>query len=187
MQKQGGYMQEQTSVEPEETDAPASDWLKGRCCPPFDPETWDRQEVTWNEKPFVKERVISLFHTPLNMRKKMKKGMRLIEASNAETASCLTFCDELSPWIADLYIEAHHPVDGANMAFLSGTYLAKVYEGSSRNVPEWSEDMRQYAKGEGLSPKRIYVSHTACPRCAKAYGKNYVVLFAEVERTDRPE
>jgi hypothetical protein len=28
--------------------------------------------------------------------------------------------------------------------------------------------------------KKLYFSYTTCPACAKAYGKNYVVLFAQV-------
>ncbi|MFA5770792.1 MAG: hydrolase [Patescibacteria group bacterium] len=28
--------------------------------------------------------------------------------------------------------------------------------------------------------KNLYFSHTTCPKCAEVYGKNYVILFAQI-------
>ena len=36
------------------------------------------------------------------------------------------------------------------------------------------------ARHRSAMAKRMLFYYTTCPRCAKAYGKNYVVLFAEV-------
>lgn len=152
----------------------------GGCCPRFDPTVWDQDEITWNEKPFMKERVHSFFHVPIDMRQKMTKGMRVVEAFDAAPERGVALCDERSRWSADLYIEVTHPIPDTDMAFLSGTYLTKVYEGSHRDIPIWAEDMKKYVEHEGASAKKIYFWYTTCPRCAKAYGKNYVVLFAEL-------
>jgi hypothetical protein len=38
-----------------------------RCCPRFRPEPWDRRELHFVEKPFVKASTVCFFHIPLNM------------------------------------------------------------------------------------------------------------------------
>jgi len=35
-------------------------------------------------------------------------------------------------------------------------------------------------KSEGRMVKKVYFFYTTCPKCAKAYGKNYVVVLAQV-------
>jgi hypothetical protein len=40
--------------------------------------------------------------------------------------------------------------------------------------------MLEYVKSKGKTMKRMYFFYTTCPACAKAYGKNYVVILAEV-------
>ena len=54
-----------------------------QCCPPFDPEPWDEQQITWEEKKFVKDRVRSFLHIPLNFGGVMKRNAALIEAGSA--------------------------------------------------------------------------------------------------------
>lgn len=151
------------------------------CCPPFDPASWQDKEVTWDHKLFVKEHVHSLFHVPLDMSRKMTHAMRLIEEAHAKPEQGLMLSDELSAWGADLYIDVAGPVPGADVALLSGTFLTHVYEGPFREVPKWAADMRARVEAAGRPVKKLYFAYTTCPSCAKAYGKNYVVLFAEVE------
>ncbi len=155
------------------------------CCPPFDPATWDQKEVSWTNKTFVKEHVHSVFHVPLDMGRKITKSLRLIEAAHATPPERLMLSDERSPWGSDLYIDVTGPVPGADMASLSGTFLTKVYEGPFRDAPKWAEDMGKYVTANGRSMKKFYFAYTTCPSCAKAYGKNYVVLFAEVPPNPR--
>ncbi len=40
--------------------------------------------------------------------------------------------------------------------------------------------MHAHVKTKGFALKKLYFSYTTCPACAKAYGKNYVVLFAKI-------
>lgn len=150
------------------------------CCDPFDPEPWQDKEITWKDKLFVKDHVTSVFHIPINMGKKIVKNMDLIEKAHAKASYQLMLSDETSPWGSDIYIDVAHDVSGAHMATISGTFLTKVFEGPYRNVGKWAEEMTQYVKGKGRELKKIYFSYTTCPKCAKAYGKNYVVLFAQV-------
>ena len=36
------------------------------CCSKFNPEPWDGKEILWKDKLFVKDRVRSFLHVPLN-------------------------------------------------------------------------------------------------------------------------
>ena len=39
----------------------------------------------------------------------------------------------------------------------------------------------QQPEARGKKLETLYFGYTTCPACAKAYGENYVVLFAKVE------
>jgi len=154
------------------------------CCELFNPEPWDGKEMVWNNKIFVKDHVTSFLHMPLNIGKKIVKNMELIEKANAKAEHQLMLTDEKSMWGSDIYIDVNPPaggVSGAQMATLSGTFLTKVFEGPYQNAGKWAKEMEEYVKGKGKEIKKMYFSYTTCPRCAKIYGKNYVVLFAKVD------
>jgi hypothetical protein len=155
------------------------------CCPPFDPRPWGDGRVTWQDKLFVRDRLRCFFHVPLNMGARMSSNQRLIEAAHAAPAQPLILTDERSPWAADLYLEVTHPVPGCQMAELSGTFLTKVYEGPYRDAGKWAADMRRHVQAQQQELVKLYFGFTTCPRCAKAYGKNYVVLFAQVRDAAR--
>jgi hypothetical protein len=40
--------------------------------------------------------------------------------------------------------------------------------------------MDDYVKSKGKTVEQLFYFYTTCPKCAKVYGKNYVVLFAKV-------
>ena len=40
--------------------------------------------------------------------------------------------------------------------------------------------MDQYVTDKGLKSEKTYFFYATCPKCAKHYGKNTVVLFAQV-------
>jgi hypothetical protein len=152
------------------------------CCPPFDPRPWQDQEVAWQSKPFVRDHVTCLFHVPLNMGRKVGKDMALIQAAHAEPQQQpLMLSDDKSPWGADIYIEVAKAVPGATMDQLSGTFLTKVFEGPFREAGNWVAQMNAYVTGKGRTVEKLYFGYTTCPKCAKAYGKNYVVVFAKVK------
>jgi len=150
------------------------------CCEPFNPEPWQEKEIRWENKLFVKDHVTSFLHIPLNMGKKIIKNMALIEKAGAK-GDQLMLTDEKSLWGSDIYIDATRDVAGARMATISGTFLTKVFEGPYQNAGKWATEMAEYVKSKNKNLKKIYFSYTTCPACAKAYGKNYVVLFAEIE------
>ena len=40
--------------------------------------------------------------------------------------------------------------------------------------------MKSFVKGKGKPPQKLYFNYTTCPKCAKKYGKNYVVILAKI-------
>ncbi|MDD5109758.1 MAG: hypothetical protein PHI63_00905 [Patescibacteria group bacterium] len=150
------------------------------CCARFDPAPWQDKEITWDKRRFVKDHVTSFLHIPLNMGAKVVKNMKTIEAAGAKSGIQLMLTDEKSLWGSDIYIDVAKDVPGAQMAEISGTFLTKVFEGPYNQAGVWAKEMVEYVKAKGKTLKKLYFSYTTCPHCAKAYGKNYVVLFAQI-------
>jgi hypothetical protein len=150
------------------------------CCEPFNPKPWEDKEIVWKDKMFVKDRVTSFLHIPLNFGQKIVKNMKLIDAAKAQSPYQLMLTDENSLWGADIFIDVAKKVPGAQMTTLSGTFLTKVFEGPFQNVGKWAKETEEYVKNKNKRLKKMYFSYTTCPKCAKAYGKNYVILFAQV-------
>jgi hypothetical protein len=150
------------------------------CCDPFDPAPWQEKEISWNNKLFVTDHVNSFLHIPLNMGQVITKNIVLIDKAQAKAVHQLMLTDEKTLWGADIYIDVAKEVPGAKMAKLTGTFLTKVFEGPYQNAGIWAKEMEAYVKSKGKELKKLYFSYTTCPKCAKAYGKNYVVLFAQV-------
>jgi hypothetical protein len=154
--------------------------MNTECCPRFDPAPWNETTLTWDNKRFVKDRVRSVLHIPLNFGGVMKRNMETIEAHQAAPAAPLVLSDENSLWGADVYIEVTRDIPHATMATISGTFLSKVYEGPYSNMRKWMDDMAAYANAKGQSIQKMYFYYTTCPKCAKAHGKNYVVILAQI-------
>lgn len=151
------------------------------CCPRFIPEPWDDKVITWKNKPFVKDRVTSIFHIPLNYGAVMARNDRAITAAGAKTESGIVLTDENSLWGADLYFEVSKDLPNAKMATLSGTFLSRVFEGPYQDIRKWIDEMKAFVSNKGKHPGKMYSYYTTCPKCAKKYGKNYVVILAEIE------
>jgi hypothetical protein len=150
------------------------------CCPRFDPAPWQERWVTLDGKKFVKDRVCSFLHIPLNFGAVMVRNMAAIQKAEAEKPDMLVLSDENSLWGADVYLEVAKDVLGLEMASISGTCLAQAYEGPFRDISKWIADMKKRVEAKGKVLKKFYFYYTTCPKCAKKYGKNYVVLFAQV-------
>jgi hypothetical protein len=151
------------------------------CCEPFDPTPWQNKEITWKNKLFVKDHITSFLHIPLNMGSKITKCMKSIEKANAKTQVPLMMTDESSPWGADIYIDVTKIVPEEKMIKLSGTFLTKVFDGPFQDAGKWAEEMKKYVENKKQNLLKLYFSYTTCPKCAKVYGKNYVVLLAQIK------
>ena len=72
-------------------------------------------------------------------------------------------------------------VTGAENVRLSGTFLSKVFDGPYNSPPKWIKEMEQFVASKGKKPKKFLFYFTTCPRCAKLYGHNYAVVFAQTD------
>jgi len=79
-----------------------------------------------------------------------------------------------------VYISVTGEIPGAKMEKISGTFLTKVFEGPYKSMGKWTKEMENYVRTKGKELKKMYFYYTTCPKCAKFYGKNYVVIIAEV-------
>jgi len=152
------------------------------CCPKFDPKPWDEKEFVWKNKLFIKDEVKSFMHIPLNIGPVTQKMWRKVKEAKAEMpeGEFILLSYEQSSWKSIQYLSVSKEVPDAENVQLSGTYLTKVFEGPYKEAPNWHREMTNYVKGKGKEVKKIYFYYTTCPKCAKIYGKNYVVAFAEV-------
>lgn len=155
-----------------------------QCCPPFDPVPWEGKEVNWENKLFIKDAVAQFLHIPLpwSFGKTVVRMFKKIEDAGAQTDTkdFLMLAYDPSPWRSELYMNVTKEVPGADNVRFSGTYLTRVFEGPYNAVPRWIAEMDKYAAGKGKKVNRYYFYYTTCPKCAKKYGKNYVVVFAQV-------
>jgi hypothetical protein len=146
------------------------------CCPEFDPAPWDGQTFEWHDKRFIKGRVFTLFFMPLRFGSLMRRLMGLVETAGAETPDYLALSDHTSPWNMDVYLAVDRTIPGAENTTLSGTFVSKVYEGPFQKTKEWMKDFESVTAAQGLAIDKTYMWYTTCPKCAKKYGKNYVVI-----------
>ncbi len=110
----------------------------------------------------------------------MKRNVALIEKAGAKSSDMIVLSDENSLWGADIYIDVTKNVPNARMSTISGIFLSKVFEGPYKNMHIWIKEMKEHVNSKGKKLKKLYFYYTTCPKCAKLYGKNYVVLLAQV-------
>ncbi|MDD3887753.1 MAG: hypothetical protein PHN19_03170 [Patescibacteria group bacterium] len=151
-----------------------------QCCPKFNPELWDNKIITWNNKKFIKDKVFTLFHMPINFGSVMKRITEKVEKNKVNIPGYLCLSDHTSKWNMDVYLAVDKEVPDAENITLNGKYLSKVYEGNFKDTGKWSEDFKNFAKEKGFNIKKWYMWYTTCPKCAKKYGKNYVAIIAQI-------
>ena len=150
------------------------------CCPRFDPKPWEATEIEWNNKLFLKDSVRSFFHIPLNFGKVVVKNVEKIKLADADPEVPLMLSDNKSLFGSDIYIAISKEVPGAKSVKISGKYLSKVFKGSYKEMGNRIKKMTELIKTQGKEAKKLYFYYTTCPACAKAYGKNYTVILAEI-------
>jgi hypothetical protein len=151
------------------------------CCTLIDIDGWDEQTIVFDHKLFAAAETRSFLYIPLNMDAVMKDAQEKIDLAGARPDDFLILSQEVSPWKARHYFAVSKEVPGLVMTNLSGTYLTKVFEGPYKNAGKWNTQLIDYVKSKGKNPLSTYFFYTVCPNCAKAYGKNYVVGFEEIE------
>jgi hypothetical protein len=156
------------------------------CCPKFDPKPWEEATLVWKDKLFITDSIKQFMHMPLpgQMGKVMTRMFDLTKKCGVEVTDINDFIVmsyDPSPWKSELYmtVTGEHP-DLKNTVKLSGTFLTKVFDGPYNNIPKYMKEMEAYVQKQGRTSKKYYFYYTTCPKCAKKYGHNYIVVFVEV-------
>ncbi len=150
------------------------------CCPRFDPTPWDNKEFDWKDKKFIKDKVFTMFYAPVNFGPVIRRITKKVEDAKGQMPDWLCLSDHTSKWNMDLYLAVDKEIPGAENITLSGKYLSRVYEGDFKDTGKWCKDFEGYVKGKGQEVKKWYMWYTTCPKCAKVYGKNYVVVVGKI-------
>ena len=154
------------------------------CCPRFDPSPWQEKEIVWKDKLFIRDTIPQFLHMPLpgTFGKTVGKMWQQLEDAGAQPdiKDFLMLAHDPSSWKSELYINATKEVPGAENVRLNGTYLTKVFDGPYNAIAKWFKEMDRYVKQNGKEVKKYYCYYTTCPKCARVYGHNYIVFFAEV-------
>lgn len=151
------------------------------CCPRFNPEGWDGQELHFKGKRFVKAKTHSVMHIPMNMGSVFARVNKHIDGAGAsDPDQFIVLSRDISPWSSEHLFAVSKAVPDEEMTTLSGDFLTKVFEGPYSQARDWHEEMQRIACGGKSEPSDVYFFYTTCPKCAKAYGKNYVVGIAAV-------
>lgn len=154
--------------------------FKPECCPKFNPIPWDDKTYDWKNKLFVKERVFTLFYLPMNFGSVMKRFDKNLTKAGATMPENICLSDHTSGWNMDLYLAIDKEIPDAENTTLSGNFFSKVYEGPFRDTGKWMKDFEVLAKTKGYAIQKEYMWYTTCPKCAKKYGKNYVVVVGQI-------
>ncbi len=152
------------------------------CCPKFNPEGWDSRLLHFKDKRFVRATTKSAMHVPLNMGRVFTRVQGHIEDAAAlpEMSQILVLSRDLSPWEGEHLFAVTRDVRNEEMTTLSGDFLTRVFEGPYRKAGDWVHEMEVFAQARGKTPGRVFMFYTTCPRCARAYGQNYVVGLVEI-------
>jgi hypothetical protein len=150
------------------------------CCPKVDPTLWEDKIFEWNDKKFIRDKVFTFFYMPVNFGQVMKRIIGKVESAGAEMPDNMGLSDHTSKWNMNIFLAVNKEIPGADNVTFTGKYYSKVYEGDFNKTGEWCKDFEKSAKSKGMEVKKWYMWYTTCPKCAKKYGKNYVVIIAEV-------
>ncbi len=150
------------------------------CCPKFETAPWNETAHEWTNKKFIKDKVFSIFYMPINFGTVMKRLDKKVKNAKGAIPDWLCLSDHTSKWNIDVYLAVDKEIPDAENVTISGEYFSKVYEGPYKDTPKWCKDFEALAKSKKLSIEKQYMWYTTCPKCAKKYGKNYVVIMGKI-------
>jgi hypothetical protein len=158
---------------------------KEDCCKDFDPAVWDEKEHVWQDKLFITDSIPLFMHIPLPwlVSRVISKLWNKAKEAGADTEEqdFLLLAHDSSPWRGEYYLNVTKEIPDVKNVKLSGTFLSKVFDGPYNAVPKWIPEINKFAESKGKKVKDYYFFYATCPKCAKKFGHNYVIAFAEVE------
>jgi len=153
-----------------------------KCCPEFNPKKWEGKTFRWKDKLFIKESMATFFHIPFPwiIKKKIAKLCDTAKNARAELPDqdFLMLFKDPSAFKSNLYLAVTKSVKDVDNVKISGTFMAKVFDGPYKDIPKFMKQMNEELAKKGKTAKTYYVHYAYCPECSKKYGHNYMILFA---------
>lgn len=149
------------------------------CCPKFDPVPWDEKLIQWESRKFIKDKVFTISHMPINFGCVVKRLVGKVQKTGAAMPDGLLLAEHTSGWNMDVYLAVDKDVPDAENVTLSGVFFCKVYEGPFKDCEKWMADYEVQTQNRNLVITKTYLWYTTCPQCAKEYGKNYVAILGK--------
>lgn len=154
------------------------------CCPRFNPDGWDAQELHFKDKLFLRVETRSEDHVPRDMAEKFEQAFAAIGKAGAyDPTNTIVLSRDLSATKAEHFFAVTKLVPDFEMVRWTGDYVTKVFEGPYPDAQFWFDAFSQALAEKGTPARTIYMFYTTCPNCAAIYGKNYVVAVAELAPT----
>ncbi len=146
------------------------------CCARFNPQGWDGTHLHFERKPFVRATTHSIAHVPLDMGRVFTRVQASIDRAGAQDLhQMLVLSRDTSAFHGEHLFAVTGPVPGEEMTTLSGEFTTRVFNGPYSQVRDWHRTLTDDATAHGAPAKAIWFYYTTCPKCARAYGQNYVV------------
>jgi hypothetical protein len=152
------------------------------CCPEFNPAKWDTSPIEWHNERFIKASYPAFLHIPLPgvVGKTITNLMTIAEEEQlALENDYLLLSSDPSPWKGEYYLRVKKASHKAENTSLTGQFETKVFEGPYHHVPKFMTAMDKELADKGKKALKYYFFYTTCPKCAKKYGHNYIVAFAQ--------
>lgn len=151
------------------------------CCARFNPGGWDDRRLHFRDKKFIRAHSLSAMHIPLNMGSIFSRVQKHIDEADAfDDDDFVVMSKDLSPWTEEHLFSVTKDVPHEQIVTLTGEFVTKVFEGPYSNSKDWYIEMKKIVEAMGSNADDIYFFYTTCPKCAKAYGQNYVVGIARI-------
>jgi len=156
------------------------------CCPEFKPEKWDKKTLNWDNKKFIKDSIPTFFHMPFppmigKRITRMWKAVEEVGAGALNREDTLILFRDPSAFRSEIYISVKKEVQSENNTVISGNFVSRVFDGGYNAIPKFIKVMNQYLAETGKKAKDYYVHYAYCPKCAKKFGHNYMILFAQID------
>ena len=151
------------------------------CCPPFDPTPWNDQIIEWYDKLFIKDKVFCILNMPVNFGKVITRIMSKADKHAVTVPDAMCLSDHTSAWNMDVFVAVDKKIPDAKNVKITGKFYCRVYEGDFRKTGEWISDFKKTSSEKHFSTGKMYMWYTTCPKCAKKYGKNYVVILSKIK------
>lgn len=155
------------------------------CCPKFEIEKWDKKTFNWESKKFIKDTMLEFFHIPFPsaIGKKITRMWKAVEQTGASAPNkeeTLILFRDPTPFRGEIYIAVEKDVPKENNVIISGNFASRVFDGGYNAIPKFIKEMEEYLAETGKKAKDYYIHYAYCPKCAKKFGHNYMILFAKI-------